>query len=72
MNRLKQTSNMNGDYSSLILMTSMLIASVADIGGNKHSAIYPVLRGMALLLLIWGTWESTAIHNIVDTIIAHS
>ena len=59
------------DISSLLLIMGMLISSVADIGGNKNSAIFPVLKGVALILVIWASWESVAIHQMVDAVVAH-
>lgn len=59
------------DISSILLITGMLISSVADIGGNKNSAIFPVLKGVALILVVWASWESVAIHQMVDAFATH-
>lgn len=55
--------------SSLCIMTALLIAGVADIGGNKHSEIYNVLKAISIILLVIGAWEDQSIHNIVDSIV---
>lgn len=55
--------------SSLCIIAALLISSVAELGGNKQSEIYNVLKVISIILLIIGVWEDQSIHNIVDGIV---
>lgn len=55
--------------SSLCIIAALLISGVAELGGNKQSEIYNVLKVISIILLIIGAWEDQSVHNIIDSIV---
>lgn len=59
----------NALISSLCIIGALLIAGVAELGGNKQSELYTVLKSISITLIIIGVWEDQSIHNILDSIV---
>lgn len=59
----------NALISSLCIIGALLIAGVAELGGNKRSDLYTVLKAISITLIIIGIWEDKSIHHIVGSIV---